>query len=137
MRKIFLLLITVATLISCSSDDSISDQITGEWKLMSATIIDFTINPPTIDYSNDNIIYNFRSNGTLTVSGEENVGYTEGDYEYFFGKDYLGGGQPNPGESKILVVDINSTKWTYDLTDGIMTLSITYIDGPLLRFERN
>ncbi len=134
MKKILIFIITIVTLSSCSNDDSINDKIVGEWKLIGVSTMSFNPNS-TIDYSNENITYNFQSNGILLVTGGQNVGYTNGEYEYFFGEDYLSGA-PSPGESKTLLVKINSTKWTYDLTNGVMTLSTSYVDGPILRFER-
>jgi len=137
MKNLMYLLLIIFTILSCSKDDySMNEQIYGEWKLTEARIVDFSPNPPIIDYSDDNIIYNFKFNGKLIVTGEENVGYTNGEYEYFFGEDYLGGA-PSPGESKILLVKINTTKWTFDITNEIMTLSNSYIDGPTLVFGRN
>ena len=134
MKKILILILTIATLINCSNDDSINDQINGKWKLIGVSTMDFNSNPQ-IDYPNENIIYNFRPNGILLVTGGEDIGYPNGEYDYFIGKDYLSGA-PRAGESKTLNVNINSTKWTYDLTNGIMTLSTSYVDGPILRFER-
>ena len=51
---------------------------------------------------------------------------------FFFGEDHLGGSS----DPKVLLVKINSTKWTYDLTNGIMILGLSYVDGPNLIFER-
>lgn len=135
MNKILILLLGIVTLSSCSNnDDSSTDQIIGEWKLMMAKIIDFSPNPPIIDYSNENIIYNFKSNGKLVVTGGQNIGYPNGEYEYFFGEDYLGGGLGN--EPKVLIVKINGSKWTYNLTGKEMKLGQSYVDGPDLILER-
>lgn len=132
MKKILILIITIVTLSSCSNDDSINDQIVGEWKLTS-TVCCFFEGGKTTDYSDENIIYNFQSNGILTVTGGQNIEYPNGEYNYFFGKDYLGGDTSDP---KVLLIKIDNNKWTYNLTDGIMTLSMSYIDGPILHFER-
>jgi len=137
MKKIVILILTIATFSSCSNDDdSLSNQITAEWKLIEAKFyVPEGGNPSegSIDYSNENIIYDFQSNGTLTVSGGDNAGYYNGNYEYFFGEDYLGGGTNEP---KILLVTIDQSKWTYDLTNGKMTLGLSHVDGPDLVFER-
>ena len=45
----------------------------------------------SIDYTNENICYNFRSDETLIISGGENAGYSNGEYEYFFEEDHSGG----------------------------------------------
>jgi hypothetical protein len=135
MKKNLILILAIITLSSCSKDDNPSTkQIVGEWKLMEARILNFSTNP-TIDYSNENIIYNFQSNGKLLVTGSQNIGYPNGEYEYLFGNDYLSGA-PSSGESKILLVKINNSKWTYNLTNGKMILGQSYVDGPDLYFER-
>lgn len=132
-----ILILTIATISSCSNDDdSLRNQITAEWKLIRAEFYELEGGNPSeslIDYSDQNIIYDFKSNGTLIVSGGENAGYYNGNYEYFFGEDHLGGGMSDP---KILLVTIDQTKWTYDLKDGKLTLGLSHVDGPDLVFER-
>ncbi len=127
---------TIAVISSCSNDDdSSNNQIIGEWKLIEAKFYGLeggNSSEGSIDYSDKNIIYNFQLNGTLTVSGEENAGYPDGTYEYFFGEDHLGG----MNDPEILLVKINESKWTYDLTNGKMTLGQSYVDGPDLILER-
>ena len=133
MKKILILIFAIGILLSCSNDDdSMNNQIIGEWKLIEAQIFNFG-GQNLIDYTNENIIYDFQSNGILQVTGGDNVGYTSGEYEYFFGEDYLGGGTSDP---KVLLVKINESKWTYNLTNGKMTLGTSYVDGPDLILER-
>ena len=135
MTRILLILLTITSLISCSkSDDSNENEhFFGEWKLNRADLHGFE-GTKTFDYSNDNIIYNFRSNGILTVTGAENVGYPSGEYSYYFGKDYLGDGTNG---SKTLLVNIESSKWIYNFIDGEMVLVQSYNDGPNLIFIKN
>lgn len=128
---------TIATLSSCSKDDdSSNNQIVGEWKLTKSEVYGINSNQEyelfSTDHSSENIIYNFQSNGTLMVSGGENTGYPNGEYEYFFGEDYLGGSN----DPKVLLVKINNSKWTYNLTNGEMKLGQSYVDGVDLIFER-
>ena|SRR5690606_2095272 len=136
MKKILILIMTIATILSCANDDdSSNNQIIGEWKLIEAKFYGLeggSSSEGSIDYSNENIIYKFQSNGVLTVYGGENAGYSNGEYEYFFGEDHLGG----MNDPEILLVKINQSKWTYDLTNGKMTLGQSYVDGPNLVFER-
>lgn len=133
MKKILILIMAIATLLSCSKDDdSTTDQIVGEWRLLRTTCCFFE-GGKTTDYSDENIIYNFKRNGILIITGGQNVEYPVGEYQYFFGKDNLGS---NTNEPKILLVKIDNNKWTYNLTKGIMTLGMSYIDGPNLEFER-
>ena len=113
----------------------ISNQIIGNWKLIEAKYpglkggdsSEFSIN-----YTKENIIYNFKPNGDLIVSGGDNAGYASGKYEYFFGEDYLGG----VNSPKVLLVKINNSKWSYKLTNGKMILGQSYFDGPDLIFVR-
>ncbi|WP_156101169.1 hypothetical protein [Salegentibacter sp. Hel_I_6] len=134
MKRILLILMIIPTLISCSkNDDSNSDnEIVGNWKLMRAEFYGFE-GENSINYSDKDIIYNFKSNGTLKVTGEENAGYPSGEYEYFFGKDYLGG---NTNDPKTLLVKINTSKWIYNFIDGEMILGQSYVDGPNLVFKK-
>lgn len=133
MKRILILIIAITTLLSCSKDDdSTTDQIVGEWRLLRTTCCFFE-GGKTTDYSDENIIYNFKSNGILIVTGGQNVEYPIGEYKYFFGKDNLGG---DTNEPKTLLVKIDNNKWTYNLIEGIMTLGMSYVDGPNLQFER-
>ena len=136
MKKILILIVAIVTMSSCSNDDDFSTkQIVAEWKLMEAKFYGLqggNSSEGSIDYSDKNIIYNFHSDGTLTVSGGENAGYSNGEYEYFFGEDHLGG----INDPKTLLVKINESKWSYDLRNGKMTLGKSHVDGPNLVFER-
>ena len=135
MRKILTLLLIGFLTLGCSNDDDISNQIIGNWKLIEAKFYGLeggSSSEGSINYSDENIIYNFKSSGDLIVSGGNNAGYENGEYEYFFGEDHLGGSN----DPKVLLVKINSSKWTYDLTNGKMTLGKSYVDGPNLIFER-
>ena len=131
MKKIISIILIGILIFSCSKEENNADQIIGNWKLIEAKIYGFEgLN--TIDYSDDTIYYNFQTNGTLIVTGGENVGYPIGAYDYFFGEDYLGG----MNDPKIILVKINDTKWTYNLANEKMTLGLSYVDGPDLVFER-
>lgn len=136
MKKIIFLITTIVVLTSCSNNDDISNQITGKWRLVEAKFYGLesgNSSESSIDYSKDNIIYSFQASGNLVVFGNgENAGYPNSEYEYFFGKDHLSGGN----DPEILLVKINKSKWTYDLTNGKMTLGKSYVDGPDLVFER-
>ena len=134
MKKIIILIFSIGIFSSCSNDDdnSLNSEILGEWKLVEAQILNFGGQSST-NYSNENIIYNFLSSEILKVTGGQNIGYPTREYEYFFGEDYLGGGTTDP---KILLVKINGSKWTYNLTNGKMKLGKSYVDGPDLILER-
>jgi hypothetical protein len=133
MKKILIIILGIALLSSCSDNNDIqNNQIIGEWKLLEAKIFGFGGQSST-DYSNENIVYNFQSNGILKVTGDQNVIHPSGEYDYFYGEDYLGGGTSDP---KILLVKINESKWTYNLTNGKMTIGQSYVDGVDLVFKR-
>tara|TARA_R110002073_G_scaffold31871_5_gene97340 strand:- start:6158 stop:6616 length:459 start_codon:yes stop_codon:yes gene_type:complete len=142
MKNIIYLLLISLSILSCSknddSNDSLENPILGEWNLIKITS-DGTYNPTQIDYSDKSIIYNFTpffrydtpgSGYELIISGGENSGYPNGRYEYFFREDYLEPGPWGEDDQKVLLVSINGSKYSYNLTGGIMTLSqSSYIIG--------
>ena len=136
MKKLIVVVLTIGTVLSCSSDDDnpTNSEILGKWKLIEVQIIDFGTNP-TIDYSTENIVYNFQAYGVLSVTGGANIGYPNSTYNYILEEDFLGG-TPSPGEEMIWLVKVNSTKWTYNNSNGQMILGTSYVDGPDLTFER-
>lgn len=136
MKKVLTIILIGFLISSCSNDDDISNQIVGNWKLTEAKfygLVGGSSPEGSIDYSDKNIIYNFKSNGKLIVSGGDNAGYTDGEYDYFFGEDYLTGNNDPP---KILLVKIDGSKMTYTYKNGKMTLGLSYVDGPDLIFKR-
>ena len=135
--KIIGLLFLIGNYSSCNhnNDDEVPNQIVGSWKLIEAEYPNLRITSPSessINYNKENIIYNFKSNGDLIVSGGDNVGYGNGKYKYYFREGHLGGSNA----LKVLLVEINNSKWSYKLTNGKMILGQSYFDGPDLIFER-
>lgn len=61
--------------------------VVGKWKFVKGKRVFYS--PKTYDYSCQSIIYEFSSEGILTVSGnaEPEIGYSNGKYEYFFQKN--------------------------------------------------
>ena len=105
-----------------------SDQILGKWKITGAR------NPWFVnrfyDYSNENIIYNFLSNGILIVTGNENHkgAYANGEYNYVFKYDYFSD-YHSPNEPKIWYLTIDDgLEWTYKSLDTLMQLGQSYTD---------
>jgi hypothetical protein len=141
MKKTLFFLMTIVLLSSCTNDDETpTNQILGKWKLVKVEYYKWNLNNnatlQTIDYSDKNIIYDFRSNNKLIVTGDQNIDNGNRESDYIFEKDFLTG-QPSEGESKMLLVKIAGSKWTYSLTNGtIMILGQSYIDGADLYFER-
>jgi hypothetical protein len=150
MKNLIYLLLICFTLLNCSKNEDNNLQenpILGEWKLLKITS-DGTYTPELIDYSNKSIIYNFtpdkrynypESGFKLIITGEENSGYPNGEYEYFFREDYLKPGPWGENDQKVLLVSINGSKYSYNLTNGVMTLGQSHIGnggGPDFVFER-
>ena len=139
MKKLFILLMSIAIFSSCSNDDGSTNEIVGEWQLIKVETYGVNSNGDmelfSVDCSQENIIYNFHSNNELLISGGDNLGYANGTYDYIFEEDYLSG-FPSENESKTLLVKINGSKWTYELENGIMILGQMYVDGSNLYFKR-
>ena len=137
MKKISILTLIGLLTLSCSNDDNSTAPIIGEWKLTTAEYYGLNSNEEyelyTVDYSDKNIVYDFQTSGILIVSGEQNIGHENGEYEYHFGEGHLDGDDSGP---ETLLVKINDSKWTYSLTYGKMRLGKSYVDGPDLIFER-
>lgn len=136
-RPIVIYIFFIATVLNCSSNDdsgTLNVDITGEWKLIQARIFNFS-GMAFIDYSQENIVYNFTSNGELVVTGGDNAGYPNGMYNYIFELDYLSNSE-NPDGQQIPIVKIESTKWTHILENDEMILGTSYVDGPDLVFIR-
>lgn len=139
MKKALIFLMTIILLSGCTNDDETqTNPILGKWKLVKIEYYDWNSNgnagPQTIDYSDKNITYDFRSNNKLIVTGQ-NIDNGNRESDYIFEEDYLSG-YPSEGESKMLLVKIDGSKWTYSLTNGTMMLGQSYIDGGDLYFER-
>jgi hypothetical protein len=135
MKRLTLASLTWLILLNCSDHElkpnpsAQSTPVVGVWKLIQ-------LQPgwmyPLKDYSNNNILFDFRSNGQLIITGAPNDVYPNGKYSYFFGEDYL----LSSSDPKVLMVEFGTSKWTYDLTNGKMTLGQSYHDGPDFLFAR-
>ncbi|WP_179335145.1 hypothetical protein [Winogradskyella costae] len=133
MKNRLILIITLITLFSCSDDDfSSANKIVDEWKLTEIRYYS-TVGNSIISYSGVNIIYDFREDGTLVVSGAEQGVHTTGTYEYEIEEGIVEG----ISDLVIFTVKIDQTYWNYDLTNGIMKLGLSEVGGSDLIFERN
>jgi hypothetical protein len=133
MKRYLILGIACTVLTACSNENSQTEQIVGVWKLMRAQSL--MNSNSVIDYSKDNISYNFQANGRLIISGGDKIAYPNGEFNYQKELDFLSG-SPTSGETKIQLVKIETNKWIYNYTNGEMNLSLSYIDGPDLYFKR-
>jgi len=135
MKKIIILLLIASTIINCSADDNFTDDsIVGEWKLIEAKYYGFqgsSTSMFSISYLFDHITYKFNTDGTLIVSGDDNIGYSNGEYNYVFEEGFLGHDDNGP---QVQLVKVNGLKWAHGFENGKMLLSRLYIDEPILVF---
>lgn len=135
MKRFITVLVLTLLFANCSkNDDQISSPIFGKWKLAKAEQNNRTSVTSVIDYSNQNIIYDFGANSNLNVN-LNHPNFKSGNYTYEFKSDYLSG-FPSAGETKTLVVIIDNQKWTYQLVNKQMILGTSYFDGPDLYLEK-
>jgi|SRR5690606_13581353 len=106
-------------------------QIKGKWKLVKGSTVFY--NPRTVDYSCDEVIYNFKSNGTLVITSdtEDLISLPSGEYPYILTRSpiYEGIGKP-------YTVKINSLDIACSISNGIMILDNSRVDAPILEFVR-
>ncbi len=107
------------------------DDIVGEWKQVKGKTVFY--NPRIIEYTCNNIIYKFKSDGSLNIlSDVENpIGYNSGDHLYEFSQNNLYG---NPDENFTLKID--NTNWACSISGSNMVLDDSPVDGPILYFIR-
>jgi hypothetical protein len=67
--KFTILLLFCGIMMSCESEKTKNNDITGRWKLMEVSVGRNYQNPEKIDYSKSNIIYDFRENNKLITTG--------------------------------------------------------------------
>jgi hypothetical protein len=141
---IFLL---VLTLTACKKDDNnmeeslrcpvaavdgVDDSVLGKWRLVKARIV--FRDPRTEDYSCEGILYDFRADGTLTVSGGSSVdapGYEEGQYTYTFTA-----GKLFEHLEEAYTLSINDSKFASGINDNRLVLNASPLDGPILYLVR-
>ena len=75
----------------CKRDNSVAEDdnssVYGKWKLSFVGYMDENISPAVFDYSQNDIIYDFKGNNVLVISGEMNSiddykGHEKGEYYY-------------------------------------------------------
>ena len=88
--------------------------IIGKWKLMKRQIV-FGEASET-DYSQSNIIYEFKTNNVVTISGDSNDIYPAGDYSYLIG---------NYGK-----LEFNKFNYNYFISSTELTIDGRMLDGP-------
>jgi hypothetical protein len=128
LLKITAILLILAGSFSCGKDDE-NSSIIGKWKLMKAEI-PYSERQPSYDYSQRNIIYEFKANGNLIVFGKTNninhyLGHEQGVFEFSYIND--------SDESRM---KIDNTTWWYVLSAKELILSLAPLDGQILYFVK-
>ncbi|KAF2509547.1 hypothetical protein EYY60_14320 [Flavobacterium zhairuonense] len=137
MKKILPIIFILLAFTSCSNDDDKANPVIGSWKLVKTRNHVFATaedpNKETItDYLDKNIVYTFDGMSNLTI----NINGQKEQHQYEYKLDYLSGG-PTVGESKIQLVIIDGSKWTYSVSpQGEMILGKSYVDGSDLFFVK-
>ena len=108
------------------------DDVLGKWKLLSYRTVFY--NPDTTDYSCDDIIYEFKPDGGLTVTStvDEPHGYTAGDYAFELKANVA----PEDGNTYYTLQIGEHSQWPAMIEPREMILSQAYLDGPVLHFAR-
>jgi hypothetical protein len=105
------------------------ETIVGKWKLVRiSTVYDFdSENPEIVDYSKDNIIYDFHTSNKLIVSGYVSDDLSEGEHSYRYQKLNVG---PLSFPGPNLTIDNDSTLFcTSRADDDKMIISGEKITG--------
>ena len=116
-----------------SVDSDLYKLISGKWQLMEVRA-SFVSNPPFVyDCSEYNIVYEFKTNGVLIVSGEtdESIGYTAGEYTYSFVDDVFGWLHLPWG----LQINNYSPSW-YNISSEELIIDYSPLDGSTSCFIR-
>lgn len=107
------------------------DDVVGKWKQIKGETVFYQ--SQIVDYSFNNIVYNFKSDGTLSINSDIDnpIGYNTGEYVYEFSQHSLYG---NIDEKYTLKID--KKNWACSITGSNLVLNNAYLDGPILYFVR-
>ena len=138
---LFLVFLFSCLFVCCDNDNNnYAENIIGEWKLVKITnsyTLDTSFNPLSYDYSQYSIVYEFKRNSVLTVSGETDVidiyvGHTIGKHSYSFVKDKDGYGMA--GLPYGLKID-DHTYW-YEVSSEKLIITMAPVDGNAYYFVK-
>ncbi len=108
------------------------DDVVGKWKLVRVRQAYFTREPEVTDYSCDDIVYHFRSDGSLVVNNSvTEAAHHAGDYNYEFIWDPF-----DSGASSFRGLKIAHNRWGCSVETTMMTLDASPTDGPKMEFIR-
>ena len=130
MKKLFYLTLIIFSVFSSCNDDESENKspIIGNWKLSQGKIYVTSqtgeITLKTVNYDQQNIVYNFKSDNTLVISGanSETLGYNNGDYKFNYNSDNI---------------EIDNLKWMSTYSKSTLILDQSYVDGSQLILTRN
>ncbi|MBK7480595.1 MAG: hypothetical protein IPI69_13350 [Bacteroidales bacterium] len=107
------------------------NDITGKWKLIKGQTVFY--NPQTIDYSCDNIIYHFESDGRLKIDSDidDIIGFDSGEYTYEFSMSVL---YENIEEK--FTLKINDIHLPCNISRSDLIIDDSPLDGPILHLVR-
>lgn len=105
-------------------------QVVGKWKLLKGSTVFY--DTKTVDYSCNEVIYDFRSNGIVIITSDiqELIGSNPGEHSYEFTPKPLFEGGNN------FTIKINSNAVSCRISEGLMTLDNSALDGPILHLAR-
>jgi hypothetical protein len=145
MKKLLLIFILVI-LLSCKKNEVVdidmdlkcptvarvgsNTQAEGKWKLLQGSTVFYDTR--TVDYSCNEVIYDFRSNGIVIITSDiqELIGTNPGDHSYEFTRKPLFEG------GNYFTIKINTNSVSCRISDGLMTLDDSAFDGPILHLAR-
>lgn len=124
----FLLIIAAG----CSKSNEVPEiDIVGKWKLIEGETV---FNEHQVfDYSDDNIIYQFHPDGTLTIKSdiEGHIGHGNGEYSYMLSTSPLYKNADEP-----FTLTIGTLHHACSIAEESMILNDSPLDGPILHFIR-
>ncbi|WP_339610602.1 hypothetical protein [uncultured Planktosalinus sp.] len=113
-----------------------NDSIVGNWLL-----IDIQKNQMAqgaknkfTDLEKHQVIYNFKNNGSLIVTGDTVLVHTPGTYNYNLEKDYIG--LPLENQANELLLSIDNSKWSFTKKNNEIKIGQAFLDGPELTLKR-
>lgn len=106
-------------------------KLVGKWKLVKSESV--FMNRNAEDYSCNKIIYDFRSDGTLVITSDidKYIGSKPGTYQYKFTKTSL-----YEGGSQSYMLQVNQRSVACGISEGVMNLDDSPVDGPILYLVR-
>lgn len=106
------------------------DDIFGQWKLIKGQT--FFYESKTIDYSCNNIIYEFREDETLIISSDTETVIDLGPGLYSYQLHY----EPLEASDEEFTLQIDGLIMGIEISTDAMIVNHSYFDGPILYFVR-